>query len=543
MTVFSPAVGRHVAAYAPAIAASVIDYSHLLGQSLGDLDLFDHRDHLGTVRGFELVDRIASLGGALTVNGLRPGDRVVMVAANTDDYLTTLLAVLALGAVPCAVAPPPTPDRPDSAGVRHLQAAIEVVDPRLVIADPRHTVALKHSVLLDYGELTATQPIPWNPRRRPEPGDIHHIQLTSGSTAAPKAVALSHGNVAHNIGVLSYAIGTVAGARMFSWLPMYHDMGFVQVLGALIHRSPIALMSPLAFLRDPLAWLRHMSVHGSTVSAAPPFAYRLATQALRRSTGTPKMDLTSLRDLFVGAEPIPYPVLRDFTDTFAAFGLRPGALIPCYGMAESVLATTLATRPAPRAPGDFGRVRVLKQDPGAAPMVSCGSPIDGMSIRIVDGEIQISGPSVMLGYLNRDGSLTRPPDGWHHTGDLGVLRGDELFVVGRRKEMVIVRGRNYPPYDIERAIENLPVVSEGNAVVFSSPDPSSGAEKVIAVVGTQPAVDDDSELRAAVGTAVRQQFGFTLDQVVLVPRGRIPRTTSGKIQRLAVRERYLAGEL
>lgn len=523
------------------IATGAIDYSQLIQRGLGDLDVYDHRGHIGTVTGTTLTERIALRAAALSARGVRRGDRIVMVATNTETYLTTAVAVLSLGAIPCAVAPPPTPSREDSAGVRHLRAAIEVVDPQLVITGPREAAAATTSPALTYDELEDTRPSRWQPVPAAQPGDVHHIQLTSGSTSAPKAVVLSHRNVAHNINALSHSMQTTGG-RMFSWLPMYHDMGFIQVLGALIHRSPIGLMTPLAFLRDPLSWLRHMSAHGSTVSAGPPFAYREAAKALRRLPAMPDLDLSSVRELFVGAEPIPYSVLREFADAFAPFGLPIDTLVPCYGMAESVLATTLATRHAPAGPGNFGRVRVLRTDPKDPALVSCGSPVDGVSIRIVDGGIQISGPSVMLGYLNRDGSLTRPADGWHQTGDLGFLRDGELFVVGRSKEMLIVRGRNYPPYDVEQAIATIPEVDSGNAVVFSAPDPKTGAEMVIVVVGTRRATDH-AELRTAVATTIRESIGFSPDRVAVVARGRIPRTTSGKIQRIKVRELYLDGKL
>ena len=535
---------------APVIAAGAIDYALLLRQDLSDLDVFDHRDHVSTVAGATLAERISHRAGVLRGKGLSRGDRIVIVATNTENYLTTLLAIFALGAVPCAVAPPPAPSREDSAGVRHLIAALKLIEPRFVIADERDVLTVTHPGLLSYTELAEAQPVSWHPVGRPESGEVHHIQLTSGSTSAPKAVLLSHGNVAHNIGALSHSVGTVAGSRIFSWLPMYHDMGLVQVLGALAHGSPVGLMSPLAFLRDPLSWLRHMSSHGSTVSAGPPFAYRAATASLGRLAEPPDLDLSALNRLFVGAEPLPYPVLREFTEAFAPFGLRPEALVPSYGMAESVLASTLALASAPPGPMNFGRVRVWQQTPTATPIVGCGGPIDGLDIRILahdgspaepgsPGEIILRGPSVMLGYQEPGGTITRPPGGWHHTGDLGFLDNGELFVIGRTKEMVIVRGRNYPPYDIERAIETVETIE--SSAVFSVTD-DQGAESVVAVAGARPGGDPDG-IRTEVEATVRRIFGFSLEDVVIVRRGRLPRTSSGKLQRTKIRDLYLSGGL
>lgn len=561
MSVFSPAVRRHVDSHAPALRTAVVDYRTLLGHGLPQIDFYDSRRHLGALTGASLAERVRGRAGALTARGLARGDRVVMVADNTEEYLATLLAVLLLGAVPCAVAPPPAPSRPESSGVQHLRAAIAVIAPAVVLAPDRSAAA--HPAVVRYGELQGTGPSgdsvpPWPAQLPvPAPADVHHLQLTSGSTSAPKAVALTHGNVAHNIATVSYAMATVRNSGgLFSWLPMYHDMGFIQVLGALIYGGRIGMMTPLGFLRDPLSWLRNMTHHRSTVTAGPTFAYRAATDAWAR-VGTPPgdIDLSELRHAYVGAEPIAAATLRRFAESFAPWGLRPDALVPSYGMAESVLATAIASHPAPEGPGNFGRVRTLQGDGMSIPLVSCGPPIDGMRVRVVDpdgaqldegavGDIQISGPSVMAGYLAADGAVVGPPSGWHDTGDRGLICGGELFVVGRSKEMLIVRGRNMPPYDIERSIGELAQVGPGQAVVFSTPDDGRGRESLVAVVATgSSAADQRVQIRAEVAARVRETFGFSLDDIVLVPKTSIPRTTSGKIQRLTTRDRYLAGRL
>lgn len=477
-----------------------------------------------------------------------------MVANNTEEYLATLLAVLLLGAVPCAVAPPTAPGREESAGVRHLRAAIGLIDPTMVLTPARGTVP--HAAVAHYEDLQGASPVALAELAVPAPGDAHHLQLTSGSTSAPKAVVVTHGNVAHNIATVSQAMATVRNSGgLFSWLPMYHDMGFIQVLGALVYGGRIGLMTPLGFLRDPLSWMRNMTQHRSTVTAGPTFAYRAAADALARVGTRPSdIDLSELRHAYVGAEPIAAATLRRFTEGFAECGLRPDAVVPSYGMAESVLATTIAVQPAPKAPGNFGRVRTLQVDGRCTPLVSCGQPIDGIHVRVVRsdgaqvdegavGEIQISGPSVMAGYLASDGSVVGPPGGWHDTGDRGLIWGGELFVVGRSKEMLIVRGRNMPPYDVERSIEELAHIGPGQAVVFSAPDEGRGRESLVALVATG-SVDDEQhrQMRGDVRTRVRETFGFSLDDVVVVPKTAIPRTTSGKIQRLKARDRYLAGE-
>ncbi|MCW1959133.1 MAG: AMP-binding protein [Mycobacterium sp.] len=555
MSIFSPDVRQHVDFHAPALRTEAVDYRTLLEHGLPQIDFYDSRRHIGALTGAALAERVLGRAGALTARGLARGDRVVMVADNTEEYLATVLAVLLLGAVPCAVAPPPAPSRPESAGVQHLRAAVAVIAPAVVLAPDRSAAA--HPAAVRYEDLEGIAPLSIPVLPVPTPSDTHHLQLTSGSTSAPKAVVLTHGNVAHNIATVSHAMATVRNTgRLFSWLPMYHDMGFIQVLGALIYGGRIGLMTPLGFLRDPLSWMRNMTHHRSTVTAGPTFAYRAAADALARGGNPPSdIDLSELRHAYVGAEPIAAATLRGFAESFAPCGLWSDALLPSYGMAESVLATAIASHPAPEGPGNFGRVRTMQADGMNTPLVSCGPPIDGMCVRLVDpdgaqlgegvvGDIQISGPSVMAGYLASDGSVLGPPGGWHDTGDRGLICSGELFVVGRSKEMLIVRGRNMPPYDVERSIGELAQVGPGQAVVFSTPDDGRGRESLVAVVATgSTAADQRGQIRAQVAARVRETFGFSLDDIVLVPKTSIPRTTSGKIQRLKARDRYLAGQL
>ncbi|MBF9350547.1 AMP-binding protein [Mycobacteroides chelonae] len=541
-------------ANAPALASGAIDYAALLRSELEQIDFYDSRRHLYTLAAVDLVHATRIRAAALAARGLRRGDRVAMIAVSDEEYLTTLLAVLLLGAVPCAIAPPPTPSRPESAGVAHLSAALGVLNPAMVITQPRVEVAITHPLVVMYDELTDAEPIDWTRCSRADPGDIHHIQLTSGSTSAPKAVLLTHGNVVHNTTVIAYGTRVLRGRdRVFSWLPFYHDMGFIQVLAALLYGLRVGVMTPMGFLRDPVSWLRHMSQHGSTHTAGPPFAYRVVAEAISRGGGIADVDLSSLRHAYVGAEPIAFSVLREVTERFAPLGMRTDVLVPCYGMAETVLATTVALQAGMSDAPSFGRVRVGRGPDDGEPVVSCGKVVDGLEIRIVTpdgtrspdgtvGDIQVKGPSVMAGYLTADGGVATPVGGWHDTGDRGFLADGELFVVGRHKEMLIVRGRNFPPYDIEREIDNMSGAG-GVSVVFSLRDEQRARESVIAVVGTRVPVDEYAELRTRIAGGVRAAFGFSLDEVVVVPARTIPRTTSGKRQRLMVREAYRAGSL
>jgi fatty-acyl-CoA synthase len=557
---------------APTALVQVLDYRSTGAGALPPIGFLDARGVTGEMSRAELLDGALAAAASIAHHGVRPGDRVVVTAPTSPDYLSVLLGCLLSQVVPCTVAPPNNPAARDSASVRHLHAAVAAVRPtaviaaddRLATAVPAGTPVLTFAQLGGHGSVRLTSLGP------ADPDAAHHIQLTSGSTSAPKAVVLTHANVAANVAAIASAAMLSAADRVSIWLPLHHDMGLVQVLTALTHPIGLDLMPPVGFLRDPLSWLRHISDRGATLTAAPPFAYSVAADRHRRRPPA-GLDLSALRQAYVGAEPIPLATLRRFRDTFAPHGLADETLLPCYGMAETVLATTLATDPVPGSGDDqsFGRVRWRQFDrasldelqiaarpiPARATrsVVSCGTTIPGLSLRLVDGSgdeigqdrvgaIEVRGTSVMSGYLTPDG-LARPPGGWHQTGDLGVRLGGELYVVGRTKEMLIVNGRNLPPYDVEELVEEHPHVIAGGAVVFSCPNEDKGTEPVVAVVESRAATGDWPTIRDEVATTVRQVFGLSLAEVVVLPRGAIPRTSSGKRQRAALRNAYLAGQL
>jgi fatty-acyl-CoA synthase len=550
---------------------ATVDYRILAYREGTPVGLFDSRGMTGDLTRTGLFDDARTAAAGLANHGIRRGDRVILLAPTGTDYLTVLMACLLTGVAPCTVAPPPKPTDAASAGVRHLHAAIAAVQPSAVVVADAHLAAAVPAGLptLLVNDLRQRGSIPPGHLPDPEPDLVHHIQLTSGSTSAPKAVVLTHANVAANLAVLAAATDLQPGRdSIFSWLPLYHDMGLVQVLLTLSHGIGLDLMPPVAFIRDPLCWLRHLGDRGATMTAAPPFAYRAAADRQGSRPDT-HVNLASLRQAYVGAEPIPVGVLQDFQHTFAPYGLATDVLVPCYGMAETVLATTLALDTAPTDETSFGRVRwrrfdraSLDEDHVAAPaipgrpsrsIVSCGTTVPGLTVRITDdsgqeiregrvGTIRVRGTSVMAGYLTADG-IDTPPGGWHDTGDLGLRHNGDLYIVGRRKEMLIVRGRNLPPYDVEAVIEEHPHVASGASAVFSCPTETKGTEPVVAVIETRAATPDWPAMRADITTAIRQVFGLSLAEVIIVPRGGIPRTTSGKRQRGALRVAYLAGQL
>ena len=493
----------------------------------------------GELTGTELLDQARVAAAGLAHNGIRHQDRVVIVAPTGPDYLTVLLGCLLSGVVPATVATPPSLDDPATAGVQHLHAAVRVLRPAAVItADARLAVPAGVPVLT-IDDLRRHGRVSWGALPTPDPTQPHHIQLTSGSTSAPKAAVLTHANVAANLSALHDAFALAPHRdRVSIWLPLYHDMGLMMTLIGLTAEAAVDLMPPTAYAREPVSWLRHMASRRTSVTAAPPFAYRVAADRFN-ARGDEKLDLSALRQAYVGAEPIAVGVLQHFQDTFTDHGLAEDTLVPSYGMAETVVGASLCGTKHATTDTSFGRVTWQEYD--NRHIVSCGQPLAGLTLRVAGeeevGPIEVKGSSVMAGYLTPDG-LAAPPDGWHDTGDLGMILGGDVYIVGRAKEMLIVRGRNMPPYDIERTIEEHPLAH--SAAVFSYNGDETITEQLVAVVETKAKPGEWPRIRTDTAALVRQTFALSLSDVVVVQRGGIPRTTSGKKQRAALRAAYLS---
>jgi amino acid adenylation domain-containing protein len=414
--------------------------------------------------------------------------------------------------------------------------------------------------------------------RRPAAGasTLAFLQYTSGSTALPKGVRVGHGNLLHNEEMIRRAFGQSAASVIVGWLPLYHDMGLIgNVLQPLYVGATCVLMSPLAFLQKPLRWLAAIDRYRATTSGGPNFAYDLCVQKIAAAERQ-GLDLSSWSVAFTGAEPVRAETIERFAAAFAPCGFRRAAFYPCYGLAEATLFATggeAAAAPVARAFGraglERGRVETVEtaapSDGAARTLVGCGRAWMGQEVRIVDpdsgvecppgrvGEIWIAGPSVAGGYWNRPEETVRcfqthlagegQGQAFLRTGDLGFIAGGELFVAGRLKDLVILRGRNVYPDDVEAAAERShPDLRPGCAAAFAV---EKGEEERLVVVlevarrprSTPVAIVD--AVRAAVAASQEVQ----VEDVVLIRAGTLPKTTSGKVQRHACRAAYLEGRL
>ncbi|HZM76621.1 MAG TPA: AMP-binding protein, partial [Candidatus Limnocylindrales bacterium] len=402
---------------------------------------------------------------------------------------------------------------------------------------------------------------------QPGPEDLAVLQYTSGSTSNPRGVPVTHGNLAANLDAIEAAIGSdlldPATNRWLSWLPLYHDMGLIGFLTLPMTRGcPLVLQSPLAFALRPAAWLERLTKDSATVTGAPNFAYALMAQLLEVGCGA---DLSSVKRMFSGGEPIDAAMMRRFTAAARPHGLDPNAVVAAYGLAESTLAVSFC----PLAVDEVNR-ESLEREGFALPsargraLVRVGRAVSGTQIRITNsegeqaavrvvGHIEVCGPSVVAGYW---GEPPRPTP-WLRTGDLGYLTGDgELVVCGRAKDVLFAAGRNIYPQDVEAAAVGVPGVRAGGAAAFGIPasyelgsgSGGSGGSGGFGmgdrlVVAVEARAGDDAGLRRAVALAVVSQTGMAPADVVTLRFGRLPKTSSGKLRRAETRRRYLAGEL
>ena len=393
------------------------------------------------------------------------------------------------------------------------------------------------------------------------------LQYTSGSTSAPKGVMLAHRNLMHNLRCIGRFFGLRPGSNSTSWLPPYHDMGLIgQILEPAYHGVHTYLMAPASFLQSPMRWLRTISRTRSEVSGGPNFAYELCARKARPED-LEKLDLRSWRVAFNGAEPVRAETLEHFANVFAPCGFDRKAFYPCYGMAEGTLILSGGSHAEPPVIATFDAEslrerRASPREDGKA-LVSSGRPAPGHRIEVVNpdtlspceegrvGEIWVSGPSVATGYW-RKSELTRNAfdvklgdgaDGYLRTGDLGFLAKGELFVVGRLKDLIILRGRNLHPEDIELTVSRChPDVRAGSGAAFAVE--YAGEERLVIVqeIGRHPSASHE-ELVRRIRESVAEEHGAEVFSVALVATGAVPKTSSGKIQRHACRAAFRDGEL
>ena len=529
---------------------------------------------------FADLDRQARAVSVLLREHARPGDRALLLYPPGLEYIAAFMGCLYAGVV-AVPAYPPNPAR--------LERSL----PRLeaIVSNARPTVALTVAPILSIATALAAQNPVFQPMRwlatdglsdqlaeQWHPTDIRDtglafLQYTSGSTSTPKGVMLTHRNLMHNSALIQRGFGHTRESQGVIWLPPYHDMGLIGgILQPLYAGFPVVLLSPVDFLQRPLRWLQAVSRYGATTSGGPNFAYDLC---VRKTTPEQRaaLDLGSWEVAFNGAEPLRPETLDRFVAAFEVSGFRREAFYPCYGLAEATLIVSGAQLAAPpvicqvQAAALERNVAALASEGVGAnrAMVSSGQICGDQQVVIVDGasgtrcspgqigEIWVSGPSIAQGYWDQHedtahafGASLAEHSGERYlrTGDLGFQHGGELFVTGRLKDVIIIRGRNHYPQDIERTVEVChPALRLGGGAAFALE--VAGEEQLIVVqeIERQHRTVNVEELCGQIRHAVGREHGVQVAVIALLKPGSIPKTSSGKIQRYACRQAFLAGDL
>ncbi len=500
--------------------------------------------------------------------GLQPGETVAIMQPTNPGFFYTFFGTLLANCIPVPIYPPFRPHQIES--YAKLEAKIlQNAEVRMLVTfhEAEHLSKMLRAFIPSLKQVVTVNTLLNGTEKAPYIGaksdDFAMIQYTSGSTSAPKGVLLTHGNLLANIRAYGEAIQITHHDVAVSWAPLYHDLGLIGMwLGSLYHGIPLTLMSPLSFLSRPERWLWAIHYHRGTITGGPNFAYELCIRKIEPSM-IEGLDLSSWRIAFNGAEAIQAKTLDRFTEKFAPYGFRGESHLPVYGLAES--SVCVAISPLNRKPRiDRVERKAFEEENRAVPttaenaleFVASGKAIPGHAVRVVDehnqplperhvGQLQFKGPSSMQGYYgNPEATMAIYHDGWWDTGDLAYLADDEIFIAGRKKDLIIKAGRNLYPAEVEEITAQTPDIRKGCVIAFGTVDPIRGTEKLVIVAETHTKKPPHPEkIIEQITENISNALGVPPDHVVLVPPQTIPKTSSGKLQRAACKTMYLTGKL
>ncbi len=528
-------------------------------------------DRVETLTYQELLTRSREVAAGLTAQGVVAHDNVAIMLPTTLDFFYAFYGILLVGAVPVPIYPPARRQQLEQL-LRRQAATLANAEAVLLVTVPEAKTAARF-LRAKVSTLTAATTVDELRQTRgaavstfePGPDDLAFLQYTSGSTGNPKGVMLSHANLMANVRGMGGLFDLDAERDSFiSWLPLYHDMGLIGAwLAPLYFGIPLVLMSPLRFLTRPERWLRAISEHRGTISAAPNFAYELCIARIKDSE-LKGIDLSSMRILANGAEAVLPSTLRAFQARFSALGLKASALRPVYGLAENSVGLAFPTDERPPRIDRIVRERFTRDgvaepaadsDPQALEFPAVGRVLPGHELRIAGadgatlpercvGAIQFRGPSATRGYFRNPQATAGLFDGdWLRTGDRGYLADGELFIAGRDKDLIIRAGRNLHAPEIEAAAATVRGIRKGCVAAFGVRGGKHGTESLIVLAETRVSnAAAKARLADGVSHAIVQAIGEPPDQVVLTPPHVVLKTSSGKIRRAETRALYENGE-
>lgn len=503
----------------------------------------------------------------LVAMGVKPLDRIALVAETGPEFAALFFGVVYAGAWPVPL-PLPTSFGGRDSYIDQIRVQLGSCDPSLLIYPPEladmagEAARLGGVAGMDWAEL-ATRPATAAPLPQAKPDDIGYLQYSSGSTRFPHGVAVTHRALLNNLAAHSHGMNLIESDRVISWLPWYHDMGLVGCfLSPVANQISVDYLKTEDFARRPLAWLDLVTRNAATsVSYSPTFGYDICARRMSSQTkASGRFDLSRWRVAGNGADMIRPDVMQGFVDAFEGAGFKASAFLPSYGLAEATLAVSIMP------PGEGIRVELVEETQLSGvsagqdrpqryrAIVNCGKPVRDMAVEVREedgtplpdraiGKVWCKGPSIMDGYFrDPDSTAACMIDGWLDTGDMGYMSDGYVYIVGRAKDMIIVNGKNHWPQDIEWAVEQLPGFKAGDIAAFAITTP--GGEETPAVL-VQCRSSDEHErvrLREAIREKVRSVTGMNC-VIELIPPRTLPRTSSGKLSRAKARNLYLNGEI
>ena len=510
-------------------------------------------------RWFEIADRARRMATHLDKMGVQFGDRVAIILPTSIEFFDAFFAIQILGAIPVPLYPPLRLGKLDNY-IKKTIAMLKAVNCTMLISNQRVSKVLGRvlegynlplgMVKVDAVRLDTHTPIAsWHPDL--QSNHLAMAQFSSGTTVAPKPVGLTYRNVLSNTDIICSVVKGDVGC---SWLPLYHDMGLIGCIFPAVSKiGTMVLIAPEDFLRRPVLWLQSISKYKAYISPAPNFAYAYCTQRIKDKE-LEDIDLSSWEMALNGAEAVAPKHLRAFIERFGTLGFNAKALCPVYGLAEASLGVSFSSPNTEFTAHHFDRESLQMgqaqlSDQGVE-LASVGKALPFCQIEIRDehrttlpdkhiGEIWVNSPSVMQGYLNDAPSSII--DGWLATGDLGFYFEEELYIYGRKKDVIVLAGQNHAPQDLEMAIDGLEGVRTGCAVAVGKVD--SNGESIYLFVETQNNNSPPADLAERCKQAVLRETGIACDLVVLLKPGTIPRTSSGKLRRGTTLDLFESGTL
>jgi acyl-CoA synthetase (AMP-forming)/AMP-acid ligase II/acyl carrier protein len=524
-------------------------------------------DALKELSYMQLAQKVIALGALMSNKGWSQ-KRVLLLYSESYEFIISFLACQSMGAIAIPMFPPR-----GSAHTDRLLKILEDVQPDVIFTTEEYFERTEK--IVNVASVTS-QPIMYCPfseelppvelgGKRIKPTEpVSFIQYTSGSTGQPKGVIITHENILHNQSLIQNAFECTSDSIIGCWLPFYHDMGLIgNILHTIFTGATCILLSPFAFFQQPALWLEMISNYKVTHSGAPNFAYDLCVDSI--STDVLKtLDLSSWQVAYNGSEPVRSETMQKFSDFFKTTGFKKESFSPCYGLAEAALLVSGKKEDGPHkiyvdeSSFKLGKLKLIEPTKSTAKaLISSGSIAEDMHVKIIDtvnkapcgefelGEICIAGPSISMGYWNgeqKPDPSGKPEGELFHTGDIGFTYGDHLFVVGRIKEMLIIRGKNYYPYDIEQYATLAHPAIEKNGVAAFSTEIKKYSELVIVAEIKRKYMRLDitkyHDILQAIKSKIIQEVGIRLYHILLLKPLSIPRTSSGKIKRLQCVENY-----